>query len=155
MQAVDEIDATIREIRTSIFALESHQHTGLRNEILEIVDETAERTGLNANLSFDGPIDAGIDSEIAEDVLAVLREALSNVARHADASAVDVRIAVHDGVALTVADDGRGIDPEPVRQSGLANLRRRAEARGGRLVVGPAPSGGTLLRWSIPGTTGD
>jgi signal transduction histidine kinase len=155
MQAVDEIDATIREIRTSIFALESHQHTGLRNEILEIVDETAERTGLNANLSFDGPIDAGIDSEIAEDVLAVLREALSNVARHADASAVDVRIAVHDGVDLTVADDGRGIDPEPVRQSGLANLRRRAEARGGRLVVGPAPSGGTLLRWSIPGTTGD
>jgi signal transduction histidine kinase len=155
MQAVDEIDATIREIRSSIFALEAHQHTGLRSEILDVVNETAERAGLKANVSFDGPIDAGIDSEVADDVLAVLREALSNVARHADASSVDVRVDARDGIALAVADDGRGIDPDPARRSGLANLACRAEARGGEFVVDPRASGGTLLRWSIPGPADD
>jgi signal transduction histidine kinase len=150
MQAVDEIDATIREIRSSIFALEAHQHTGLRSEILDVVHETAERAGLKANVSFDGPIDAGVDSEVAGDILAVIREALSNVARHAEASTVDVRVDVHDGVELTVADDGRGIEVEPSRRSGLANLARRAEARGGEFAVDPPASGGTLLRWSIP-----
>ena len=65
MQAVDEIDATIREIRSSIFALEAHQHTGLRSELLDLVHETAERAGLKSGVGFDGPIDAGIDSELA------------------------------------------------------------------------------------------
>jgi signal transduction histidine kinase len=155
MQAVDEIDATIREIRSSIFALEAHQHTGLRSEILDLVDDTAERAGLQANVSFDGTVDAGVDAEVAGDVLAVLREALSNVVRHADASAVDVRLDVRDGIELTVADDGRGIDPNPARRSGLANLERRAEARGGDFAVDPRLSGGTLLRWSVPGCGDD
>ncbi len=150
MQAVDEIDATIREIRSSIFALEAHHHTGLRSEILDLVDDAAERAGFTANVGFDGPIDAGVDSEIAGDVLAVLREALSNVARHAEATSVDVRVVVHGGIELSVVDDGRGIDPDPARRSGLANLSRRAEARGGEFVVEPTAGGGTLLRWSIP-----
>jgi signal transduction histidine kinase len=150
LQAVDEIDATIREIRSSIFALEAHQHTGLRSEILELVQECADRAGLQAHVGFDGPIDAGVDSELAADVLAVLREAVSNVARHAEASSVEVRVVVDRGIELTVADDGRGIDPEPARRSGLANLAHRAEARGGAFAVDASPAGGTLLRWSIP-----
>jgi signal transduction histidine kinase len=155
MQAVDEIDTTIREIRSSIFALEAHQHTGLRSQILAVVKETSERAGLKANVSFDGPIDAVVDSDLAGDVLAVLREALSNVARHADASSVGVRVDARDGIEVTVADDGRGIETHPARRSGLANLARRAEAHGGAFVVDAQPAGGTLLQWSAPRSTDD
>jgi signal transduction histidine kinase len=150
LRAVDEIDETIREIRTSIFALEAHQHTGLRAEVVDLVQELAERAGVEARVTLDGPIDTGIDPGVARDLLAVLREALSNVARHADASTVDVRLTTVDGVELTVGDDGRGIPAAPARRSGVANLAHRAEARGGRCTVGPRTGGGTLLRWRIP-----
>jgi signal transduction histidine kinase len=155
MQAVDEIDETIREIRSSIFALEAHQHTGLRSEIFELVEEVADRAGLQSTVSFDGAIDAGVDADLAADVLAVLREALSNVARHADASGVEVRVSVDGGIELSVRDDGDGIPAEPARRSGLANLARRAEGHGGELVVGAEPGGGTLLRWSVPASLDD
>lgn len=150
LQAVDEIDETIREIRTSIFALEAHQHTGLRAEVIDLVQELADRAGVEPHVSLDGPIDTGIDAGVATDVLAVLREALSNVARHSGASSVDVRLTTTDGVELSVADDGQGIPAEPARRSGLANLVRRAEAHGGACTVEPRTGGGTLLRWWIP-----
>jgi signal transduction histidine kinase len=150
LQAVDEIDETIREIRTSIFALEAHQHRGLRVEVVDLVQELAPRAGVEPHVTLDGPIDAGVDAEVATDVLAVLREALSNVARHAGASTVDVRLTTTDGVELTVADDGRGVPAVPERRSGLANLARRAEAHGGTCTVGARPGGGTILRWRIP-----
>jgi signal transduction histidine kinase len=150
LQAVDEIDETIREIRTSIFALEAHQHTGLRAEVVDLVQELASRAGVEPRVTFGGPIDSGIDPGVATDLLAVLREALSNVARHADASTVDVRLTTTDGVELTVADDGRGLPADPARRSGLANLSHRAATRGGSCTAGPRPGGGTLVRWRIP-----
>ena len=107
---MDEIDETIREIRTSIFALEAHHHPGLRSEVIELVEEIADRAGFEPHVTFDGPIDAGIDPEVVSDLLAVLREALSNVARHAEATRVDISLTSTHGVELRVSDDGKGID---------------------------------------------
>jgi len=82
-------------------------------------------------------------------VLAVVREALSNATRHAKASRVEVRIDVHDGLAITVTDNGVGMG-DTTRASGLANLRTRAEARGGSMTVGNADTRGTRLHWQVP-----
>ncbi len=151
LQAVDEIDETIREIRTSIFALEAHQRPGLRAEVLELIHEVADRSGLQAHIDFDGPIDAGIPAELVPDLLAVLREALSNVARHARATNVSIIILTStEGIELRVVDDGVGMPEELGRRSGLANLARRAEVHGGELDVEPTPGGGTTLRWCVP-----
>jgi signal transduction histidine kinase len=154
VQAVDEIDETIREIRTSIFALEAHQHRGLRAEILDLVHEFADRAELEPHVSFDGPIDAGIDAEVVPDLLAVLRESLSNVARHAHATSVEIVVSSTDGIELRVSDDGVGIDPDVQRRSGLANLAHRAEARGGEFRVEPRTGGGTTCVWRIPTAVG-
>ena len=150
VQAVDEIDETIREIRTSIFALEAHQHRGLRVEVLELVHEIADRSGLQSHVDFDGPIDAGIASALVPDLLAVLREALSNVARHAHASNVWVRLTSTHGIELQVADDGDGMPETLERRSGLANLSHRAEIHGGELTLDSTPEVGTTLLWRVP-----
>jgi signal transduction histidine kinase len=154
VQAVDEIDETIREIRTSIFALEAHQRPGLRSEILDLVHEIAARAGLEPHVTFDGTIDAGIDPEIVPDLLAVLRETLSNVARHANARNVDVHLSSVDGVDLRVADDGDGLPDEIERRSGLANLAQRAQAHRGDFRIEARPEGGTICVWHIPAATG-
>ncbi|MGH9276848.1 MAG: sensor histidine kinase, partial [Acidimicrobiales bacterium] len=83
-------------------------------------------------------------------VVAVVREGLSNAARHAAASRVEVRVTCTDHLTVRIRDDGVGIAPEPQRSSGLRNLTDRAEALGGTLSVEPGPSGGTLLVWSVP-----
>ena len=153
VQAVDEIDETIGEIRTSIFALEAHQHRGLRAEILDLVQDVAERSGLESSTSFDGPIDAGIDPEAVPELLAVLREALSNTARHAHAKKVVVHVSVHGAIELRVRDDGIGISDDIERRSGLANLAHRAAALGGTFRVEPNAGGGTALIWRVPLTS--
>ncbi len=150
VQAVDEIDETIREIRTSIFALEVHQHRGLRADILELVQAVADRADLEPHITFDGAIDAGVPPEVVPDLFAVLREALSNTVRHAGAKTVEVHVDSTDGVELRVTDDGVGVSADERRRSGLANLARRAEALGGTFEVGCAPSGGTVLVWRVP-----
>ncbi len=150
VRAVDEIDETIREIRTSIFALELHQHSGLRAEVHELVHDVVDRAGLDARITFEGTIDAGIAPEVVPDLLAVLREALSNTVRHAQATMVDVRLASGDDVELRVSDDGIGLPDDLRRRSGLANLAQRAEALGGEFRVEPSPSGGTKVSWRVP-----
>ena len=150
VQAVDEIDETIREIRTSIFALESHQHPGLRSEVLDLVNEIAERADLRPHVTFDGPIDLTIDPEVASDLLAVLREALSNAARHARATTLTVHLTSTDRIELRVADDGQGMPTERVGGSGLTNLEHRAQAHGGAFEITSPPGGGTCVVWSVP-----
>ncbi|MBK5249374.1 MAG: hypothetical protein JJE50_08040 [Actinomycetales bacterium] len=95
-------------------------------------------------LRFDGPVRSLVDEDLAPDVLAVLGEALSNAGRHADASSVEVLLAAGDSVVLTVTDDGRGL-PADVAESGLGNMRRRAQARGGTFEVSSGPDSGTRL----------
>jgi signal transduction histidine kinase len=149
---VDELDITIREIRSAIYALQTPgtQAPGLRTRLLEIADKAADTLGFAPSLRFDGPVDTWVPDALGDHLAAVLREALSNVARHAQATRVDITLAVGgDKVTLEVADDGRGLSPEG-RRSGLVNLADRAAGSGGSFRAQARPEGGTLLVWSAP-----
>jgi signal transduction histidine kinase len=152
---VDDLDATIREIRSSIYALQtgplSDAVPTLRSRLLEVLDAAAEQLGFSPTLQLSGLVDTGVPAEVGEQVLAVLREALSNAARHASATRVVVQLDVAKGVRLVVRDNGVGI-AGTTRRSGLANLGARAADLAGSFSVAPlpGPEGGTELVWSVP-----
>lgn len=150
---VDTLDDAVKQIRTSIFQLRPHSYTGasLRGAVLEVSSHVARALGFEPHVSFDGPVDAVSDEELSEDVLAVVREALTNTAKHARARSATVRLhATASTLDVTVVDDGVG-PGDAERHSGLANLRARAERRGGTLLVNdPRPENGTTLVWSVP-----
>ena len=147
---VDAIDATIRRIRTTIFQVK-HRATAdprLRHQLITVLDEEQAAMGMTAQIDFSGHLDLGVPPALTEDVVAVVREALSNIARHAGASNAKVMVDLTDGVlTLEVTDDGVGIK-NTGRSSGLANIRRRAEVHGGTLELSVPPGGGTHLRWT-------
>jgi len=149
--AVDQLDETIREIRTVIFGLQSEQSRppGLRSDLLDIVADECSALGFEPRLRFDGPID-GLSDELCDHLRATLREALSNVARHAAASSAEISLSVDNRVSLRVDDDGVGIPEGPRSGHGLANMRERAERLGGSLRAVPRPGGGTTLEWVVP-----
>lgn len=150
--AVDDLDATIREIRRSIFALGAHDTgTDVQSEVTEIVERAAATLKFRPSLEFHGAVRTLAPAELVPDLLAVLREALSNAARHAQASAVRVVVSVEDGFSLVVEDDGVGIPPD-VTESGLRNIRRRASQRGGQCEINAVGEGGTGTRllWTVP-----
>jgi signal transduction histidine kinase len=150
--AVDDLDTTIKEIRSSIFALSLPTGAAdIRERCLELVEGSAKSLKFRPTLEFRGPVQTVMDEELAQHVEAVLREALSNVVRHADATSVRVTLSAVDAGALelVVNDDGRGFDVVEV-SSGLANLDRRAEALGGHCTVESTPGRGTTLRWCAP-----
>ncbi|MFV2084419.1 GAF domain-containing protein [Micromonospora sp. LOL_021] len=148
--AVDDLDSTIRDIRRAIFELRTPMSATLRTEVREAVDLAADGLGFRPALQLDGPVDSAVPDQIRPDLLAVLREALSNVVRHARASQVAVRVSALEGeLALTVADDGIGVDPAAAR-SGLVNMRERAEQRGGAFSVVAGDPRGTILTWKVP-----
>jgi signal transduction histidine kinase len=149
--AVDALDETIREIRSSIFALQTRQDAklpGLRARILHVVDEMTGVLGFPPGLVLEGLLD-DVPEDVGEHLLGALREALSNAARHAGASKVDVRVRAGAELWLTVCDNGSGIKPTP-RRSGLSNLDQRAVNLGGSFRIGPAAGGGTELDWRVP-----
>ena len=149
-QAVDDIDATIKDIRRTIFALGTPESAAdVQAEVTRLVERSASTLKFRPELRFTGPVRTLIDSELAPDLLAVLGEALSNAGRHASASSGSVHLAVGDQVVLTVTDNGRGL-AEGVAESGLANIRQRAENRGGTFAIESAPGEGTTLRWAVP-----
>jgi signal transduction histidine kinase len=150
--AVDQLDSTVREIRAAIFALEVQARRGessVRARLADVAAQAASALGFAPRVYFEGPVDSRIPTEVAADVLAVVREALSNTARHAAATSVSVVVAAHDEVVVTVTDDGRGMRGA-TRTSGLANMRVRAEHRGGKLWVDSPRSGGTTVQWRVP-----
>lgn len=152
-RAVDDLDTTIREIRSTIYALTSEpdqERASLRSRLFEVVDAGAEQLGRAPAVRLSGLVDTSVPDDVAEHLLAVLREALSNAARHAHASKVEVVLEVGDDVLLTVRDDGRGLPADVERRSGLANLAERAAAVGGTFAAGPGPTGGTELVWRAP-----
>lgn len=156
-RAVDELDQTIREVRSTIFALHhASDGGGLRSQVLHEVAAGSSALGFEPTVRFDGPIDSSVSDTVREHVIAALREALSNAARHADATQVRVSLSVEsDEVVLIVTDNGRGMPGEPGRRSGLANLASRADTSGGRLVIEPAPdvtgaTRGTRVVWRAP-----
>ncbi|MEO7270084.1 MAG: GAF domain-containing sensor histidine kinase [Knoellia sp.] len=149
-RAVDDLDAAIKDIRHTIFAL--HRPPGARelaSEITAVCRDASVTLGFPPELRLSGRTN-DLPEQVEADVLAVLREGLSNVARHAGASTVKVAVEIHGEVVVTVADDGRGLDPERKRSSGLDNLARRAESRGGTLLLEAGEPSGTLLVWRIP-----
>ncbi|HEX8303373.1 MAG TPA: GAF domain-containing sensor histidine kinase [Jatrophihabitans sp.] len=151
-QVVTDLDVTIRQIRTSIFDLRgalSTSATSVRADLLGVAAEQAGQLGFEPALRFTGPVDTLVDEALADDLAAVLREALSNVARHARASKADVTLDVSfSTVCLEVSDDGVGFGAT-TRRSGLANLTERAARRGGSMTVTSTPHEGTQLRWQI------
>jgi signal transduction histidine kinase len=152
-RAVDDLDTTIREIRSTIYALTSspaHEQGSLRSRLFEVVDAGAEQLGFSPAVRLTGLVDTTVPPDVADHLLAVLREALSNAARHAGASRVEVVLEVGDEAHLLVRDDGGGVPADSGRRSGLANLADRATAVGGTFRVGPGPSGGTDLVWRAP-----
>ncbi|HEX9042881.1 MAG TPA: GAF domain-containing protein [Trebonia sp.] len=152
--AVDAMDDTIRDIRATIFALQSRGRANaprLRAEIVALADEMTRMLGFAPALRLGSRLDSLASGELSEQVIAVLREALSNTARHASATRVDVTVDTDNAGLLTVLvrDNGRGVG-ETSRRSGLANLAERAERLGGKLRVSPAEGGGTELEWKAP-----
>jgi signal transduction histidine kinase len=123
----------------------------LRSELIDIGNRSAEGLGFSPRLHVRGEIRARLPITTADDILAVVREALSNVARHAAASAVDVSVDFdEDEVRVAVTDDGRGIPASQSRRSGLRNLADRAEASGGTFEIKARSGGGTELVWVVP-----
>jgi signal transduction histidine kinase len=152
--AVDAMDDTIKDIRATIFALQSRGQASaprLRADIVALADEMAESLGFAPALRLGSGLDSHATAELSEQVLAVLREALSNAARHSGATRVDVTVDTPAAGAATVLvrDNGRGIQ-DMGRRSGLANMADRAEKLGGQLRVSPADGGGTELEWKVP-----
>ncbi|MCD4535420.1 GAF domain-containing protein [Nocardioides sp. cx-169] len=149
-QAVDDLDATIKDIRRSIFALGSMEDaTDVQAEVTRIVERAGATMKFRPTLRFTGPVRTRIPAAVVPDVLAVLGEALSNAARHAQASAVDVELSATDDIRLTICDDGRGV-PEGVLESGLSNMRQRADRLGGQCLIRSVPGEGTTVEWWVP-----
>jgi len=149
--AVDDLDATIRDIRSAIFELRTPVNAALRAEIRSTVDAAAASLGFRPELRLDGPLDSAVPDDVRPDLLAVLHEALSNAVRHARASRVEVSVEVRDGqLRLTVTDDGIGPGEPFDERSGLVNMRRRAGDHGGTLTISPGPAGGTRVAWAVP-----
>ena len=149
---IDDLDDTIRELRSVIFGLDSKpQGSGLRSEILRVVSEERLALGFEPNVRFDGLIET-VSNEVAAELLPTLREALSNVARHAHASWVQVIVECDENVILRVLDDGRGIPVTDSKGSGIRNVSTRAATLGGWCRVAARPDGGTMLEWHVPNT---
>ena len=163
-RVVSEIDDIIRQIRTSIFQLRGNlgpDSGGIRSRVLDIVSELKSTLGFEAHVQFAGPIDSAVPTAVGDDLVAVTREALTNVARHAHATRCDVSLtASNSRLVLEIVDDGVGIPPDQARRSGLANLKQRAAQYNGALVIESGEAGsdgslspdrrGTALTWTIP-----
>ena len=146
----DTLDEVIRKIRTSIFGLQqpSQPPASLHARLIEIIEEHAPQLGFTASIRLSGTPDPDPDEALAHDILAVTREALSNCARHARATAVSISLALQDGqITLDITDNGRGLGT-PARSSGLASMRRRAENNSGTLQLTTPAGGGTRLSWT-------
>ncbi|MFI6867537.1 GAF domain-containing protein [Nocardia sp. NPDC050406] len=150
-RAVRALDDTMQDIRATIFSLQTpHGENGLHSGITELVTTAARHLGFTPVLRQEGPIDS-VPPEVSVQALAVVRESLSNVVRHADATRIDVRVGVEDGeLRITVADNGIGLGDAP-RTGGLRNIAERAAALGGVLELGHGLDGrGTRLLWRVP-----
>lgn len=149
---VTQIHAAIADIRTAIFTLQTRTGAeSTRHRLLRILTELSGTLPTPAQVTFTGPIDLIIVGPLADDMAAVLRETLSNVARHADARTVEVAItAISHTMELKVDDDGIGLFPDSSRRSGIENLSARARAHGGDFTVSARSSGGTRALWQVP-----
>lgn len=150
-RSVDELQAVINDIRSTIFDLGHplEAHGGFAKRIQDAVACLTEDREINATLIMSGPMSV-VPETLADHAEAVVVEALSNAVRHSGARAVTVEVAVGDDLRVEVTDDGHGIPADNQRHSGLANLARRARSAGGDLAITAPPDGGTCVTWSAP-----
>ncbi len=154
-EVMRDLDLTIRDIRSTIFELEHGREESLRASLAALVREYEPAMGFAPEVHTWGPLNTLVGRALADQALAVLREALSNCARHAAASHCTVEVSVDAGwLELEVTDDGRGAgtaqDRQETHTSGLRSLRRRAEALGGELIVAAGEARGTKVTWRVP-----
>jgi signal transduction histidine kinase len=152
---VADLDQTVRDIRRSIFSLHEvpEGSMSLRGDLLGVVEDAAGALGFTPRIDLLGALDLLVPDDVRPDLLAAVREALANVARHAAASAVWVEVSVNNTgsrLQLLVKDDGRGVAAPPLRHSGLSNLDERAARWGGDFDVRSEPGAGLSLRWAVP-----
>ncbi|WP_070894033.1 two-component system sensor histidine kinase DosT [Mycobacterium tuberculosis] len=147
--SIDDLQEIIQEIRSAIFDLHAgpSRATGLRHRLDKVIDQLAI-PALHTTVQYTGPLSV-VDTVLANHAEAVLREAVSNAVRHANATSLAINVSVEDDVRVEVVDDGVGISGD-ITESGLRNLRQRADDAGGEFTVESMPTGGTLLRWSAP-----
>ncbi|MFQ6171714.1 GAF domain-containing protein [Oryzobacter sp. R7] len=149
-RAVSDLDLTIKDIRGTIFELQDRSAGSLRQDVRTVVREYVPVLGFAPVVRTLGPVDSAVPHEVRAHLLPVLREAVSNVARHALADRVEVELEVRDHeVLLTVLDDGSGVPPDR-SESGLRNARRRAAQLGGSLTLSPNEPSGTVFTWRVP-----
>ena len=150
--AIGELDATIRDIRGSIFALQHDAGSSLHADLQALVAEVAPALGFTPHLVVEGPIDTIVPAPVAEQLLASAREALTNVAKHARAHHAEVLVVAGGDLALRVTDDGDGLSGTPGvgHGNGLRNLSHRAEALGGTFRVEERADGGLVVDWRVP-----
>ena len=152
-QAVDELDLTVRDVRSSIFELNPPPSTshGLRRQLLAVGDEFLDALGFSPTFRFEGPVDSAVSDALATQVVAVVREGLANIAKHAGSPTADVRVSVDGGrVHVLLQDSGRGLAERRAGGHGLDNLGTRAANLGGTFTIGTRPEGGTEVSWSAP-----
>jgi signal transduction histidine kinase len=151
---IEDIDDTIRQVRTSIFELGSDALArGARESVLQLLTELRPVVGFDVHATFGGPVDSAIPDIVLDHLLAVLREAVTNIGRHARATHARVEVEVADGsCCLRVIDDGCGIGDAELESGGLGlgNLRRRAEKLHGQCTIESLESGGTAVSWVVP-----
>jgi signal transduction histidine kinase len=150
--SVDVLDGTIREIRNTIFSLSASDEfePGLRAQVLDVVHQVQVALDFVPEVEFAGLVDAGVPGRLVPHVVACVREALSNVARHARASTAMVQLVVSDdSLVITVSDNGVGMGSSN-RSSGLSNLGERARLLHGTFATSPVATGGTRVEWSVP-----
>lgn len=149
---VDQLDQTVREIRTSIFDLHTPATTApasLRRRLLDVIAESSDGTHLSPSVRIAGAVDTLVQAQVADHAVAVVREGVSNAVRHARATDLVITIEARDTLVINVEDDGLGL-PAGGRRSGLLNLEKRAHECGGTFEVLPRHGGGTHLRWAAP-----
>ncbi|MGB3698897.1 MAG: GAF domain-containing protein [Gordonia sp. (in: high G+C Gram-positive bacteria)] len=152
-QVITDLDATIGQIRTSIFDLQGMPGHGgavtLRRRVLDVVAELAAHAPIVPSVAFFGPVDTLVPDALAPHIEAVLREGISNALRHSGAERIGIRIVADDVVTVEVTDNGCGI-PASAEQSGLANLTRRADDCDGNFTITSSAVAGTTLTWTAP-----
>ena len=151
-EVVAELDSVISDIRTTIFDLQTEAAVrgGLRNSVRRLTADARERLGFEPRVRFAGPVDTVVDREVEEQMLAVLRESLSNVIRHAAATSVEIEVTAGHELVLRVSDDGLGASSDWGEGFGLRNMAARADSLGGSFALGAHSPCGTVLQWRVP-----
>jgi signal transduction histidine kinase len=152
---IEQIDEMIREVRSAIFEMDSHRTPGqsVRQELLKVVAESGRVMGFEPALHLDGPIDTVVTGTVSDHLLAVVREALSNVTRHAAASSAEVMVSIDRSgqrLEVEISDDGIGIESGIAGGRGLGNMQTRAQELGGTCQITPRIDGGTVVQWTVP-----